>query len=106
MTDRESDYNSSDDEDYVPEEGVEDVDYPSGDEVDEVTEADAEVVTTKRKRAGKDKLSDSVEKPSTSADGDGEDDAKAAFLALMAEDDPILGKKQNDVEPSSSNTPE
>lgn len=33
MTDRESDYNSSDDEDYVPEEGVEDVDYPSGDEV-------------------------------------------------------------------------
>ncbi|ETN81282.1 hypothetical protein RB195_006069 [Necator americanus] len=104
MTDPDSDYNSSEDEDYVPEEGVEDVDYPSGGEVDEVSEADGEVVVTKRKRAGKDNLPNSTQKSSTSADGDVEEDAKAAFLALMSEDDPILGRKRADILPDSLST--
>ncbi|VDN32786.1 unnamed protein product [Cylicostephanus goldi] len=104
MADLDSDYHSSDDEDYVPEEGVEDVDYPSGEEEDEVNE-DSGKSSTKRKRAGKDKPPESTEEPSTSTEGNVEDDAKAAFLALMSEDDPILGRKRAEVVQSSSESP-
>ncbi|VDL83330.1 unnamed protein product [Nippostrongylus brasiliensis] len=53
MADHESDYHSSDDEDYVPDDGVEDVECSSGDEAEEVNETDAPP-TSKRKRGGRD----------------------------------------------------
>ncbi|XGW20691.1 hypothetical protein V3C99_004016 [Haemonchus contortus] len=104
MAEQDDEYRSSDDEDYVPEEGVEDVECSSGDEVDEVTE-NGTVLTSKRKRGGKDKLVTKEEKSCTPAEPD--NDAEAAFMALMAEKDPILGKARAEVSagPSVSTKP-
>ncbi|KAJ1368937.1 hypothetical protein KIN20_030302 [Parelaphostrongylus tenuis] len=103
MNGQESDYHSSDDEDYVPDD-EEDVDYPSESEIDEVTDTDGQVSTIKKKRRNKDKRR--IETPTielfNSVEGDGEDDAKAAFMALMAEEDPILKQKRSECTQNSS----
>ncbi|KAK6041008.1 hypothetical protein COOONC_21487 [Cooperia oncophora] len=101
MAEQDDEYRSSDDEDYVPEDGVEDVDCSSGDEVDEVTDSST-VVASGRKRGGKDKPATVDEKTCTPAEP--EDDAEAAFMALMAEKDPILGKARAEVL-SNTSTP-
>ncbi|KJH53482.1 bucentaur or craniofacial development [Dictyocaulus viviparus] len=102
MIEHESDYNSSEDEDYVPED-EDDVDYPSGDEVDEINDADAEVLTTRRSRSDKNKsLGTSSKSAYDCADDGGKDDAEAAFMALMAEEDPILKKRRFETARDSS----
>ncbi|WKX91373.1 hypothetical protein Q1695_009876 [Nippostrongylus brasiliensis] len=102
MADHESDYHSSDDEDYVPDDGVQDVECSSGDEAEEVNETDAPP-TSKRKRGGRDAPVKSAKDISSNAEnGHAQDDAEAAFLALMSEKDPILGKKRADVVASTS----
>ncbi|VDO90303.1 unnamed protein product [Heligmosomoides polygyrus] len=97
MTEEIEEYHSSDDEDYVPEDIVEDLDCSSGDEVDEVKETDV-LLTTKRKRAGKDAAFPSPPKPIAAETSDDRDDAEAAFLALMTAKDPILGKTRIEIE--------
>lgn len=74
-----------------------DLDCSSGDEVDEVKETDV-LLTTKRKRAGKDAAFPSPPKPIAAETSDDRDDAEAAFLALMTAKDPILGKTRIEIE--------
>lgn len=105
MSENDLEYRSSDDEDYVPEEGVEDVECSSGDEVEEVKEDDV-VLKKRRKRAEREECSATASSScaNPSSTGDGSNEAEAAFMELMSGSDPILGKKRADVSVNSSDS--
>ncbi|CAI4225811.1 unnamed protein product [Auanema sp. JU1783] len=100
MSNENDDYCSSEDEDYVPEAGVEDIeDEQSGDEVDEVTAEDGTIIESSRRSMKKHKKK---EKNSQSEESVTKIDA-SAILDMLDDEDPLLAPSKTQVtEPKPS----